>query len=109
MAEGAPKVTDKNFDAFVTKDAGVVLVDFSAGWCPPCRMLAPIIDQIAIEVAGRAKVLGLDVEESQATASKFNVMNVPTMIFFKAGKEAARVVGVIPKDRIIAQIDALLK
>ena len=109
MAEGATKVTDRDFDAQVSKSTGVVLVDFAAAWCPPCRMLSPIIAQVAGEVAGRAKVVSLDVDESRNTAAKFNVMNVPTMIFFKDGKEAARIVGLAPKDRILQQIDALAK
>ena len=109
MAEGVAKVTDKDFDALVGKSTGVVLVDFAAGWCPPCKMLSPIIAQVSGEVAGRAKVLSLDVDEARNTAAKFNVMNVPTMIFFKDGKEAARIIGLVPKDKIVAQIDALAK
>ena len=109
MAEGVTKVTDKDFDAQVGKSSGIVLVDFAASWCPPCRMLSPIIAQVAGEVAGKAKVYSLDVDESRNTAAKFNVMNVPTMIFFKGGKEAARIVGVVPRERIVEQITALSK
>ncbi len=109
MAEGVTKVTDKDFDAQVSKGKGVVLVDFAAAWCPPCRMLSPIIAQVSGEVAGKAKVLSLDVDESRNTAAKFNVMNVPTMIFFKDGKEAARIVGLVPKEKIVEQIDNLAK
>lgn len=109
MAEGVAKVTDKDFDAQVSKAPGVVLVDFAATWCPPCKMLAPIIAQVSGEVAGKAKVLSLDVDESRNTAAKFNVMNVPTMIFFKGGKEAARIVGLVPRERIVEQINALAK
>jgi thioredoxin 1 len=107
MAGALVKVTDANFAAEVEQFKGKVLVDFSASWCPPCRMLAPIIDDLAGEVAGRCKVGSLDVDESPTTAAKFSVMNVPTMIFFKDGKEAARLVGVSPKKKIIEQIDKL--
>jgi thioredoxin 1 len=107
MAEGVQKVNNTNFAAEVEKCKGTVLVDFSANWCPPCRMLGPIIEEVAKEVAGRAKVVALDVDESGDTASRFNVLNVPTMIFFKNGKEVRRLVGVTPKEKIIEQIDQL--
>ena len=109
MAEGVAKLTDKDFDAQVAQSKGVALVDFAASWCPPCKMLAPIIAQVSGEVAGKAKVFSVDVDDCRNTAAKFNVMNVPTMIFFKDGKEAARIVGLVPKDRIIDQINALTK
>ena len=105
MAEGVPKVDDGSFAAEVEQSKGVVLVDFGATWCPPCRMLEPIIVEVAAEVAGRAKVVGLDVDESRQTAAKFSVMNVPTMIFFKDGVEAKRMVGVSPTEAIVAAID----
>jgi thioredoxin 1 len=108
MAEGAAKVTDKDFDAQVSKGKGVVLVDFAASWCPPCKMLGPIIAQVSGEVAGTAKVLSLDVDESRNTAAKFNVMNVPTMIFFKDGKEVQRLIGVSPKEKIVDQLTKLM-
>ena len=107
MAEGVPKVTDATFDAEVTQSTGVTLVDFSASWCPPCRMLAPIIADVAREMAGKAKVLTLDVDESRNAAARFNVMNVPTLIFFKNGKEVQRLIGVSPKERIVDQISKL--
>ncbi len=108
MTEGVPKVNDDNFAAEVENSSGVVLVDFGAVWCPPCKMLEPIIVEVAAEVAGRAKVMALDVDEAGQTAAKFAVMNVPTMIFFKDGAEAKRLVGVSPKEEIVAAIDALL-
>jgi thioredoxin 1 len=107
MAEGLLKINDDNFAQEVEQYQGTVLVDFSASWCPPCKMLAPIIKEVAGEVADRAKVGALDVDESRDTATRFSVLNVPTMIFFKDGKEAARIVGVTQKQKIIEQIDGL--
>lgn len=107
MAEGVQKVNNTNFAAEVEKYKGTVLVDFSASWCPPCRMLGPIIEEVSKAVAGRAKVVALDVDESGDTASRFNVLNVPTLILFKNGKEVRRLVGVTPKEKIIEQIDGL--
>jgi len=109
MAEGVQKVNNENFTAEVEKHKGLVLVDFSASWCPPCRMLGPIIEEVSRAVVGRAKVVALDVDESGDIASRFNVLNVPTMIFFKNGKEVRRLVGVAPKDKIIEQIDEVAK
>jgi thioredoxin 1 len=109
MADGVQKVDNTNFAAEVEKCKGLVLVDFSASWCPPCRMLAPIIEEVSKAVAGRAKVVALDVDESGDTAPRFNVLNVPTLIFFKNGKEIRRLVGVTPKEKIIEQIDELAK
>jgi len=108
MAEGVLKVNDDNFTAEVEKHEGVVLLDLSAEWCPPCKVLTPIIAEVAAEVAGRAKVAALDVDESRQTAVRFNVLNIPTMIFFKNGEEAERLVGVSPKERIIEVIDRLV-
>jgi len=107
MAEGLLRITDENFAQEVEGYQGKVLVDFSAGWCPPCKMLAPIIHEVAGEVADRAKVGTLDVDDSRNTASRFNVLNVPTMIFFKDGKEVARIVGIAQKKKIVEQIDSL--
>jgi len=108
MAEGLKTVTDDNFETEVDKAAGVVLVDFSADWCPPCKILAPIVAEVAKEVTGRAKVVTLDVSASPKTATRFNILNVPTLIFFKDGEEARRLVGVTPKENIVAEIDKLI-
>ncbi len=109
MAEGVMKVSDANFGAEVEKYEGIVLVDFAASWCPPCKMLAPIIAEVAAEVSGRAKVVTVDVDEARRTAARFNILNVPTLILFKNGKEAKRLVGVSPKESIIEQIDKVAK
>lgn len=108
MAEDVGKVSDNDFEEKVEKASGVVVVDMGAEWCPPCKMLEPIMKEVAAEVAGRAAILSLDVDESRMTASRFNILNVPTMIFFKDGEEAERLIGVSPKENIVAVIDRLV-
>lgn len=109
MAEGVQKVNDDDFEAEIGKHEGVAVVDFSASWCPPCKMLAPILTEVATEAGDRAKVVALDVDESRNTAAHFNVLNVPTIVFFKNGKEVERLVGVAPKEKILQHIDKIAK
>lgn len=101
-------VTDQNFDSEVLKSKLPVLVDFFAEWCGPCKMLAPLIDELAGEYDGKAKIVKLNVDESMESAQKYGVMSIPTLIFFKGGKEVDRVVGVLPKDSLAEKIDSLL-
>jgi thioredoxin 1 len=92
-------VTDANFEETITKNK-VVLVDFWANWCGPCRALAPTIKELATEYCGKVLIGKLDVDENPATAERFQVFSIPTMILFKEGKEAERLVGLCPKNRI---------
>ena len=85
--------TDSNFEEQVIKAKGSVMVDFWATWCGPCQMASPIIDQLADDYKGKVVIGKLDVDENQATASKFGVMSIPTVVLFKDGKEVARKVG----------------
>ncbi len=87
------KLTDDNFENTVSGSAVPVLVDFSATWCQPCKALAPTIEAVAQEYSGRLAVYGVDVEESVGIAGQFGVTGVPTVIFFKDGKEVDRFVG----------------
>jgi thioredoxin 1 len=98
-------VTDANFEETI-KNNKMVFVDFWANWCGPCRALAPTIVELAKEYSGKVLIGKLDVDENPATAEKFQVFSIPTMIVFKEGKEAERLVGLCPKNRIV---DALLK
>jgi len=93
----AVAVTDSNFEAEIEKHEGLAVVDFWATWCGPCRMIGPIIDQLAVDYAGKAKVAKLDVDSNIKTASKFNVRSIPTILFFKDGKLVDQVVGAVQK------------
>jgi thioredoxin 1 len=96
-------VNDRNFDEEVLKSDKPVLVDFSATWCGPCRQIAPFIDQLASEYAGRAKVAKLDIDESPNTAARYGIRGVPTLYVFKDGKVVAQQQGAVPKT-VIAQL-----
>ena len=98
------EVTDANFDADVLKSEMPVLVDFWATWCGPCRMVGPVLEEIASEQGEKIKIAKLDVDANPVTAGRFGVRAIPTMILFKDGKEAQRLVGYMPKDRLLQQI-----
>src|SRR5947199_9898156 len=86
-------VTDANFEAEVEQAEGLTIVDFWATWCGPCRMVAPILDQLATEHQGKVKITKLDVDANIKTGSRFNVRSIPTMRFFKGGKVADQTIG----------------
>ncbi len=90
-------VTDETFNQEVLKSDTPTLVDFWAVWCGPCRMVAPVVDEIAREQAGKLKVMKLDVDENQNTAMAYGVMSIPTLILFKNGQPVERIVGFRPK------------
>jgi thioredoxin 1 len=98
-------ITDSNFEETLKKNK-LVFVDFWANWCGPCRALAPTIVELSKEYSGKILIGKLDVDENPASAEKFQVFSIPTMIVFKDGKEAERLVGLCPKNRIT---DALQK
>jgi thioredoxin 1 len=95
-----PEVTEENFKEQVLTDSGAVLVDFSAVWCSPCKLLDPIVEQLAKEWAGKVKVVKLDVDNSPNIAFEYNVMGVPTLMLFVGGQLRERLTGYQPKDRI---------
>jgi thioredoxin 1 len=97
-------VTDASFETEVVKASGVVLVDFWATWCGPCKMIAPIVEQIASENEGKITVGKLDVDANGETAMKYGVMSIPTLILFKNGQPVERLVGYQPKERLMAKI-----
>lgn len=95
-------LSDTTFATDIAK--GVVLVDFWATWCGPCRMIAPVVEQIAAENDGRMRVGKLDVDQNGTTAMKYGVMSIPTLILFKDGQPVERLVGNQPKERLMAKI-----
>jgi len=101
-------VNDLNFDSEVLKSNIPVLVDFSATWCQPCRAIAPLVNQLAGEYEGRVKVTAIDIDESPATAQKFQIRGVPTLLVIKEGKVVGQQVGAVPKAKIAALMDGAL-
>jgi thioredoxin 1 len=101
-------VNDLNFDNEVLESSVPVLVDFSATWCQPCRAIAPLVGQLAGEYDGRVKVTTVDIDESPATAQKFRIRGVPTLLMIKDGKVVGQQVGAVPKAKIQALIDGAL-
>ncbi len=97
-------LTENNFDDEVLKPASPVLVDFWAEWCGPCRMIAPIVDEIAKDYEGKLKVGKLNVDDAQEVAAKYNVMSIPTLIFFKGGKPVDMVVGALKKEQLVERV-----
>jgi thioredoxin 1 len=100
MSDNTKVVTDANFGAEIEQHAGVAVVDFWATWCGPCRLIAPVVDQLAAEYAGKVKVAKLDTDANPHTMTRFGIRSIPTLLFFRDGQVVDRVVGAIPKGQI---------
>ena len=103
MAKPFP-VTDQDFQQKVLNSNDVIVTDFWAEWCGPCKMIAPVLEEIAREYDGKLSIAKLDVDHNQSTAMAYGVMSIPTLIVFKGGKPVDRIVGFMPKDRLLAKI-----
>jgi thioredoxin 1 len=101
-------LTDDNFSDEVLSAKTPVLVDFWAAWCGPCRMVAPIVEELANEYWGRAKICKLDVDDAQKTAGEYGIRSIPTLLIFKEGKVADQVIGAVPKSQIKEKLDAVI-
>jgi thioredoxin 1 len=108
MSEFVSEVSDQSFEQEVLKSEQPVLVDFWAEWCHPCKMLAPAVEQVAEKYQGKTKVVKLNVDDNNQTAQKCGIKGIPTLILFKGGSEAERVVGATSKDNISRMIDRAL-
>jgi thioredoxin 1 len=108
MAENVTEVTDSNFQAEVIESEVPVLVDFWAPWCGPCRMVAPVVEEIAQERGDQLKVVKLNIDENQNVAMQFNVLSIPTLMVFRNGEVAKTVVGAYPKRKLDAELEPVL-
>ncbi|MFA4853572.1 MAG: thioredoxin [Bacteroidales bacterium] len=105
----ALELTDANFEELVIKSDKPVLVDFWAEWCGPCRMISPIVAELAVEYEGKAVVGKVDVDGNHGITEKYGVRNIPTILFFKNGNIVDKQVGAAPKHKLAEKLDALIK
>ena len=108
MADTVAEVTDSNFQAEVIESEVPVLVDFWAPWCGPCRMVAPVVEEIAEERGDQLKVVKMNIDENQDTAVQFNVLSIPTLMVFRNGEVAKTVIGAYPKRKLEAELEPVL-
>jgi thioredoxin 1 len=108
IGSGVLEVNDATFDREVLESEQPVLVDFWAVWCGPCKLIGPIVDQVAASFAGKLKVVKVNVDENSATPSRYGIRGIPALLFFKGGKVADQIVGYVPQDVIEEKVKRLL-
>ena len=105
---GISEVSDSTFEAEVLLSATPVLIDFWAPWCGPCRAIAPVVEELALEYAGKLKVVKMNVDDNPQTPGKYGVRGIPNLIVFKGGKVAEQIVGAVPKASLAKAIDSVV-
>ena len=101
-------LTDDNFSSEVMESGQPVLVDFWATWCGPCRMIAPIVEELSEEYEGKAMIAKVDVDTAQNTAQEFGIRSIPTLLLFKGGKVVEQIIGAVPKQQIVDKLESAL-
>jgi len=109
MANEVTSVTVDTFDRVVLQSPNLVMVDFWAAWCGPCKMVAPVVEELAKEYEGKVNFVKVNTDENPDLASRYNIRGIPTLMFFKDGKVLDQIVGAVPKAQLKAKIDSLLE
>ncbi len=108
MAENIVQISDDTFDSEVLKSSVPVLIDFWAPWCGPCRAIAPIVDQLATEYAGKLKIVKMNVDDNPRTPANYGVRGIPNLILFKDGQVQQQIVGAVPKAHLVKAISTVV-
>ena len=108
MSDAVTSVTNDTFDDVVIKSQGLVMVDFWATWCGPCKIVAPVVEELAQEYEGKVTFVKVNTDENADLASRYNIRGIPTLMFFKEGDVKDQVVGAVPKAQLKSKIDSLL-